>query len=52
MTMTRQRMVSNELFVCNLLLFLEYLHLYIASKVEAKKIFGNARFEEVVSKFW
>jgi len=30
----------------------EYLHLYIASKVEAKKIFGNARFEEVVSKFW
>jgi len=30
----------------------EYLHFYTASKVEAKKIFSNAKFEEVVSKFW
>jgi len=25
---------------------------YIASKVEAKKILGSARFEEVVNRFW
>lgn len=52
MTMTRQRMVSTDLRIHNIILFIEYLHLYIASKVEAKKIFGNARFEEAVSKFW
>jgi hypothetical protein len=30
----------------------EYLHHYVASKVEARKVFANPRFEEVVAKFW
>lgn len=30
----------------------EYMQHFIASKVEAKKIVANVRFEEVVSRFW
>jgi len=30
----------------------EYLHHYVASKVEARKIYQSARFEEVTAKYW
>ena len=30
----------------------EYLHNYLASKVEAKKIYFSPRFEEITSKYW
>jgi hypothetical protein len=30
----------------------EYLHNYVASKVEAKKIYFSPRFEEITSKYW
>ncbi len=30
----------------------EYLHNYIASKVEARKIMNSPQFEDMVSKFW
>lgn len=32
--------------------YLEYLHHYVASKVEARKIYQSARFEEITAKYW
>ena len=30
----------------------EYLHNYVAAKVEAKKIYFSPRFEEITAKYW
>jgi len=30
----------------------EYLHNYVGTKVEARKIFSSPKFEEVVAKYW
>jgi hypothetical protein len=29
-----------------------YLHQYLGAKAEGRKVFTNARFEEVANKFW
>lgn len=32
--------------------YLDYIHHYTVTKVEAKKIFGSQRFQEITAKFW